>query len=60
MYEITAVWQTKAATPFSTAMAVPTLALRPGHTYRARVRLQDTEGRWSRWSDPVQFTTAAR
>ena len=33
---------------------IPTSA-RVGRTYRARVRHKDTQGRWSHWSDPVQF-----
>ena len=31
---------------------------RVGRTYRARVRHQDEEGRWSHWSDPIQFKVA--
>ena len=30
----------------------------PGRTYRARVRHRDATGRWSFWSDPVQFTAS--
>jgi len=33
---------------------IPTSA-RVDRTYRARVRHKDTQGRWSHWSDPVQF-----
>jgi Lamin Tail Domain len=29
-----------------------------GHTYRARVRHKDNTGRWSYWSEPVQFTAS--
>jgi hypothetical protein len=29
--------------------------VRVGHTYRARVRHKDATGRWSYWSEPVQF-----
>ncbi len=30
-----------------------------GRTYRARVRHMDDTGRWSKWSDPSQFTATA-
>lgn len=33
----------------------PAFATRPGLTYRARVRHQDDSGRWSHWSEPVEF-----
>lgn len=31
---------------------------RPGRTYRARVRHRDASGRWSHWSDPVEFVAS--
>ena len=34
----------------------PASATRVGSTYRARVRHQDDTGRWSHWSDPLEFT----
>lgn len=33
----------------------PALATRPGLSYRARVRHQDETGRWSHWSEPLEF-----
>jgi hypothetical protein len=36
-------------------MTVPSSALKIGRTYRARVRMKDTTGRWSHWSAPVEF-----
>ncbi len=59
VYEIDAVWESPELTTFGDLMHVPGGALELGHTYRARVRMQDETGRWSHWSDPVEFTTAA-
>ena len=56
-YEVEEVWTSAALTPFAATMRVPLSATKPGHTYRARVRHKDTNGRWSRWSAPVQFIT---
>ena len=42
---------------FSSSISIPTVAVRSGRTYRARVRHKDSSGRWSHWSDPVEFTT---
>ncbi|MGJ8696892.1 MAG: lamin tail domain-containing protein [Verrucomicrobiaceae bacterium] len=40
---------------FNSAFEFPVIAARPGNTYRARVRHQDSAGRWSHWSEPVEF-----
>ena len=37
----------------------PATACQAGHSYRARVRMQDSSGRWSHWSAPVEFTATA-
>jgi hypothetical protein len=55
--EITASWESGELTSFANAIGIPTAAVRSGSTYRARVRHQDATGRWSHWSDPVEFTT---
>ena len=55
-YEIEDVWTSAALTSFSATIRVPLSAARPGHTYRARVRHRDANGRWSRWSEAAQFT----
>ena len=55
-YEITDVWNSGDIAIFNNQIRVPTNVARPGHTYRARVRMKDTTGRWSRWSTAVQFT----
>ncbi len=54
--EYTPVWLSGRLTVQQNAVAVPPGAVPPGHTYRARVRMQDDSGRWSRWSEPYQFT----
>ena len=38
---------------------VPAVSVIPNHVYRARVRHKDNTGRWSRWSEPVQFIPTA-
>jgi len=58
-YEMTATWQSDDFTSFSDSIQVPGGALDVGHTYRVRVQMKDTSGRWSHWSDPVQLTAAA-
>ncbi len=59
-YEIEDVWTSPEITTFNSQIQVPATAVRPGATYRARVRIKDNTGRWSRWSEPVQFITAGR
>ncbi|MFN0068930.1 MAG: lamin tail domain-containing protein [Limisphaerales bacterium] len=55
-YEIEAMWESGALTNFTDELAVPAGVLRPGRVYRARVQVQDAQGRTSRWSAPVEFT----
>jgi hypothetical protein len=57
-YEITAVWESSELAEFSNKITIPASAVKAGHTYRARVRMKDTTGRWSHWSAPIQFTAA--
>ncbi|MFM1904090.1 MAG: hypothetical protein RLZZ440_1990, partial [Planctomycetota bacterium] len=58
-YEIDAVWESGELTSFTDSVTVPAGVLEAGKTYRARVRMKDSTGRWSHWSDPLEFTTAA-
>ncbi|MBN1361584.1 MAG: lamin tail domain-containing protein [Sedimentisphaerales bacterium] len=59
-YEIDALWQSEEiTTPNSTYMAIPASVVEPGRTYRVRCRVKDTTGRWSHWSQPVQFEAGA-
>jgi hypothetical protein len=57
-YEIEPVWQSGELTSFNNTLDITGAGLQVGHTYRARVRMMDAAGRWSHWSDPVQFMTA--
>ena len=50
-------WESGEITTFTSTINIPTVAVRSGHTYRARVRHKDDTGRWGHWSDPVEFTT---
>jgi hypothetical protein len=54
-YEITDVWNSGELAVFDDQVTVPPAGLEVGHAYRARVRMKDSTGRWSRWSDAVQF-----
>ena len=54
-YEIETDWATGDISPFAAAIEVPAVAVRPGLTYRLRVRHKDTAGRWGHWSAPIQF-----
>jgi hypothetical protein len=57
IYEAEAVWDSGERPAFTATQTIPPSALRPGHTYRARVRHLDATGRWGHWSAPLQFTT---
>ena len=54
-YEIDSIWESDVITDFTESISVPALEARPGRTYRARVRHLDEDGRWSHWSEPLQF-----
>ena len=63
IYEVEELWRS-AEIPVTDAAAiaevrVPASALRPGRTYRARVRHKDSAGRWSYWSEPHQFVAGS-
>ncbi len=57
-YEMTTVWTSGELPIYASDIRVPGSIARPGHTYRARVRLKDNTGRWSRWSPAVQFVAS--
>jgi len=54
-YEVETVWDSGEMPAFATSVRIPVAMVRPGHTYRVRVRHKDTSERWSHWSEPVQF-----
>lgn len=58
-YEISEIHRSLEITPFAADYRFPVSTCRPGHTYRARVRMKDATGRWSRWSPAVQFLVSA-
>ncbi|MCA9152919.1 MAG: lamin tail domain-containing protein, partial [Planctomycetales bacterium] len=58
-FEITPTWTSGRTELFSDTMVLDPAILQVGHAYRVRIRMQDTTGRWSHWSDPLQFIPAA-
>lgn len=54
-FEWDATWESGEINDFAETIEVPAV-VRVGDTYRARVRHQDDTGRWSHWSEPVEFT----
>ena len=54
-YEVTEVWNSGDLASFNDTLALPPAYVREGRSYRVRVKFQDQAGRWSHWSDPVQF-----
>jgi hypothetical protein len=44
---------------FAAEYKYPATACVPGQRYRARVRMKDATGRWSLWSNAVEFTAGA-
>ena len=57
--EWNASWESGELTDFDHEIAPPAAAVQAGHSYRARVRMKDNSGRWSHWSEPLQFTATA-
>lgn len=57
--EWTTSWDSGALTSFDSTISPSAADVTPGSTYRARVRMQDDTGRWSHWSDPVEFMATA-
>ncbi len=54
-YEIDAVWESEEITSFNSSITIPASVVEPGAVYRVRCRMKDKTGRWSHWSNPVQF-----
>lgn len=57
-YEVDAVWESGELDTFQAELDVPASSLEVGRTYRARVRMKDDTGRWSHWSEPIEFLAA--
>jgi len=58
-YEIEALWESGELTTFAPEMTFPAHLIEAGKTYRVRVRMKDSTGRWSHWSDARQFVAGA-
>ena len=58
-FEWNADWESGEITTFATTISPPAVSTRAGSFYRARVRHQDDTGRWSHWSEPMEFTASA-
>jgi hypothetical protein len=59
IFEWGATWESGELTAFQNTIAPPAVATRTGHSYRARVRHADETGRWSHWSEALEFTASA-
>lgn len=57
-FEWSTTWQSGIISNFNETISPPAVATRVGRTYRARVRHQDDTGRWSLWSDPLEFVAS--
>jgi CotH kinase protein/Lamin Tail Domain len=58
VYETEGTWESGELSSFGSQVTVPAGAIQAGKTYRARVRMQDADGHWSHWSEPVEFLAA--
>jgi hypothetical protein len=59
LLEINASHDSGTLATFAPEYKFPVTACAPGKRYRARVRMKDATGRWSYWSDPVEFTSGS-
>ena len=55
MLEITPLWESPDLTGAEATLSLPAKLAHTGHTYRVRARVKDSTGRWSHWSDPIEF-----
>ena len=58
-YEITPTWESGRQTTFPPALPFPATACALAKRIASALRYQDAAGRWSHWSQPVQFIAAA-
>ena len=56
LYEIEPHWTSPEITTATNDTRLPGNVCPAGHTFRVRARYKDATGRWSHWSEPVQFT----
>ena len=57
-YEVDTFWASGILDTFSNSFKFPPITVKEGSHYRARVRHQGIDGRWSHWSEPVEFVTS--
>lgn len=57
-YEIEADWESGDIPGADYAITIPPVAVRPGNLYRVRTKMMDSQGRWSHWSQPIEFTAS--
>jgi hypothetical protein len=50
-------WESE-LTEFTGSITIPANVAKPDTPYRARVKHRDDTGRWSHWSEPLEFTTS--
>ena len=55
LHEITPIWESAELASATNEVTVPSGVVKAGQTYRARVRMKDSTGRWSHWSPPIEF-----
>ena len=54
-YELDAMWQSPESPTFVPQIHIPQGTCKPGRTYRVRARHKDNAGKWSHWSESVEF-----
>ena len=54
-YEVQPHWASGQLKAEETTLLLPKNVCQRGHTYRVRACYQDETGRWSHWSEPIQF-----
>lgn len=57
-YEIEATWQSAELPTYEATGYIPAGACEPGLRCRVRVRMKNTLGHWSHWSEPLEFVAA--
>jgi hypothetical protein len=53
--EITPTWESADLPDARAPISIPAGIAKPNHSYRVRARMEDGTGRWSHWSEPVEF-----
>ena len=57
-YEVPAIWESGELTTFDAEIRIPPEVIVAGTRYRVRAKMKDSSGRWSHWSDPVEFVAS--